>query len=1082
MIMAKKTSKKALTKQLTANAVFLSIIFSSQIEFERYTIDDGLSQNTVQKVMQDSRGYIWLGTQGGLDRFNGYEFVHYESESSDSTTIPFGYIWSIEEDKNGIMWLGTQQGNVGWFNPYSEEAGEINIYKNNPNIKKKRIRDILLLGNNIFIATQGSGLCRYNLKNKTAVWYGPDSTFDKKIESWEIISLNQIDEDKIILSTADGLKILNTKTNEISPHLTTIFKDQLDLEVDSLNLAQLTIGPSGLWYLGSWNKDGFFIYNPDTKKIKRYLHDPEEASSIAGNNIENITVAADGKIWLSIWQVGLSIFNPKTEKFLNIYPDLENKNALSDPHINSIIKDKSGAMWLGCGRSLAKYDPEKKKFGLIANSLRADIKTNQNDFWGITIDSQNNLWLGGGIPKDGFDQIDLNTHEITNIVPESSEGKKGLSRWYLQEDGKGRIWGRSSFDLVVSDLKKANFRSAYDFSNISFKDAGFIRDMYLDRDKRFWACSQKKTWWVEFDGDSAIWKDAGEKFKNMKDIANLVGFVESKIHPCYYSLNWRGNKVIKINKADFSVETLYDDETATDKIRGLKAAGFIYEANDGALWIPTYGEGLTRFDPVIREIIHYGIKNGLPNSYLYSVYEDGLGNMWMSSNFGIIKLNPKTGEFRQFGMADGVQNLEFNGGSHGRDKDGVLYFGGISGVNYFHPDSLKDNPNEPTVIIESFSKSDSIFIIHKSDNSEEIYNVYYDEKDLSFNFAAIDYRDPSRNKHAYMMEGYDADWNYSGTRRYASYTNLPHGDYIFRVKGSNNDGMWNDEGASLKIKIFPAPWETTWAYMMYFATTGMGLFGYVKRQRRLQTRAMEEQHREAELEEARQFQLDMLPKEIPDVLDLEIAATIQTASEVGGDYYDFFPQKNGESLYVAVGDATGHGMTAGMMVSITKAGLYGIPSIPPNDIAKRLNRVIKNIDLGWNRMAFNMARFWEGRVEFTSAAMPPAYHYHGETGEVDEILIEGLPLGSFKDETFTLVGFEFKQGDSLVFISDGLPEAANTSEEMLGYEAVQDCVQANGHQNAEEQKQALLDLGTAWLGDLRNQDDITIVVVKKKQV
>jgi sigma-B regulation protein RsbU (phosphoserine phosphatase) len=255
---------------------------------------------------------------------------------------------------------------------------------------------------------------------------------------------------------------------------------------------------------------------------------------------------------------------------------------------------------------------------------------------------------------------------------------------------------------------------------------------------------------------------------------------------------------------------------------------------------------------------------------------------------------------------------------------------------------------------------------------------------------------------------------------------------------------------------------------------------YVKYQKETQAKASEEKRKETELEEARQFQLDMLPKEIPDVLDLEIAATIQTASEVGGDYYDFFPQKNGESLYVAVGDATGHGMTAGMMVSITKAGLYGIPSIPPNDIAKRLNRVIKNIDLGWNRMAFNMARFWEGRVEFTSAAMPPAYHYHRETGEVDEILIEGLPLGSFKDETFTLVDFEFKQGDSLVFISDGLPEAANTSEEMLGYEAVRDCVQANGHQNAEEQKQALLDLGTVWLGDLRNQDDITIVVVKKK--
>jgi serine phosphatase RsbU (regulator of sigma subunit) len=244
---------------------------------------------------------------------------------------------------------------------------------------------------------------------------------------------------------------------------------------------------------------------------------------------------------------------------------------------------------------------------------------------------------------------------------------------------------------------------------------------------------------------------------------------------------------------------------------------------------------------------------------------------------------------------------------------------------------------------------------------------------------------------------------------------------------------------------------------------------------------MEEQHREEELEEARQFQLDMLPKTTPDMLNLDISATIQTASEVGGDYYDYFPQEDKKSLYVVVGDATGHGMTAGMMVSITKAGLYGIPpSIAPNDIAQRLNHVIKNIDLGWNRMAFNVARFWEDKVEFTSAAMPPVYHYREDTGNVDEILIEGLPLGSFKGETFSLVDFEFKKGDSLVFISDGLPEAANHTEEMLGYQAVQDCVQANGHQNANDQKQALLDLGSAWLGDLRNQDDITIVVVKKK--
>ena len=223
----------------------------------------------------------------------------------------------------------------------------------------------------------------------------------------------------------------------------------------------------------------------------------------------------------------------------------------------------------------------------------------------------------------------------------------------------------------------------------------------------------------------------------------------------------------------------------------------------------------------------------------------------------------------------------------------------------------------------------------------------------------------------------------------------------------------------------------------------------------------------------------MLPRETPKYLDLDISAAIQTASEVGGDYYDYFPQEDEKSLYVVVGDATGHGMTAGMMVSITKAGLYGIPSIPPNEIATRLNRVIKAIDLGLNRMAFNMARFWEDKVEFTSAAMPPAYHYRAKTKDVDEILLGGLPLGSIKDETFSLEEFSFEKGDSLIFISDGLPEATNKENEMLGYEAVFECVKSNGEKNAESQKQALLDLGASWLGDLQNQDDITIVVVKK---
>ena len=216
------------------------------------------------------------------------------------------------------------------------------------------------------------------------------------------------------------------------------------------------------------------------------------------------------------------------------------------------------------------------------------------------------------------------------------------------------------------------------------------------------------------------------------------------------------------------------------------------------------------------------------------------------------------------------------------------------------------------------------------------------------------------------------------------------------------------------------------------------------------------------------------------MLGLDIAAGIKTATEVGGDYFDFFPQSNDDSLHVVVGDATGHGMTAGMMVSITKAGLMGSPqNIPPNEISYGLNRIIKDIELGKNKMAINIAKFTEDKVEFTSAAMPPVYHYIADTGVVDELLLEGLPLGSFRGETYSLVNMKCNVGDVFVFLSDGLPEVENKGGEMLGYKAVLECIKNNGHLSSEEIKQSLLDLGEAWLDGLHNQDDITIVVIKK---
>ena len=1077
--------------RLISIILLLSFISASKIEFDRYNIDDGLSQNTVYKVFQDSRGYIWLGTQGGLDRFNGYDFKHYEHESNDSSSIVNGWIRTINEDENGLLWLGTLGGNLGWFDPYSEVGGVIDLYSKHPGVKKPRwISNILFHGDYIFLTTRGSGLCRYNRNDESTLWYGEDSTAKHYIKDQNFNDIVSVSESEILFGDR-SLITLNTKTNRYKKPYCMTIEEKLGIPMDSIKISSIKKGANGNFYIGTWSDHGLIILNTNNQSAEQYfpLEPDSNTGKIPRTMIGDIAIDKSDNLWIPLYNVGLSTFDLVKKSFDLHLPDPKNQNSLSDAQIESIMIDNSGSIWLGAARSLMNHDSEKKKFSLISNSEKADIISSYDEKWGLYIDSNDNLWAGSVYRGNGIDVIDIKTKSVTNHVPPNANEERGISMWRVKEDSEGRIWGITQYDLFVSDKKKMNFESVWERSNVKLKDTGRIWSMMLGAEKRFWIFSEKRTWWVEFIGDSINWIDASEKKGNLKDVKNISGYDQkhkSNFTDDFYLLVKNGStsgrsreQLLLVSHENFKVDTLYDHSKAEKKIPGFDAITHINQTKDGMYWFTTYGEGFTRFDLSTREFEHYGIKDGLPNSYLYCVYEDKAGYLWMSSNFGIIRFDPKDKSFRQFGMADGIQNLEYNSDSHAQAKDGTLFFGGLSGTNFFNPNTLTDNPNKPTILIESFSKSDSVFATHKSDNSEETYNIYYYEKDLSFNFAAIDYRNPLRNQHAYMMEGYDDYWHYSGTRRYASYTNLPAGDYTFRVKGSNNDQVWNNEGASLKVKIHPAPWETTWAYMVYFATTGFGIFGYIRRQRRLHAHAMEEQRREQELEEARQFQMDMLPDKTPNILDLDIAATIQTASEVGGDYYDFFPEKDDESLYVVVGDATGHGMTAGMMVSITKAGLYGIPSIPPNDVTERLNRVIKNIDLGWNRMAINIARFWENKVEFTSAAMPPAYHYHADSGEVDEILIEGLPLGSLKDETFDLVQIKFNKGDSLVFISDGLPEATNISDEMLGYEAVMDCVQVNGTYSAEEQKQALLDLGTAWLGELRNQDDITIVVVKK---
>ena len=358
-------------------------------------------------------------------------------------------------------------------------------------------------------------------------------------------------------------------------------------------------------------------------------------------------------------------------------------------------------------------------------------------------------------------------------------------------------------------------------------------------------------------------------------------------------------------------------------------------------------------------------------------------------------------------------------------------------------------------------------------------SINHQVQTLNINFVGLSYNKASKNQYQYTLDNYLNNWVDNGTNRTVTFQRLKPDNYNFQFRASNNDGIWNNNPYSIEIRVKPPIWQTWYAYTFYFfAFMGLSASGFYGVDR-LRRKSLENKRKDLELAEAREFQLRMIAKKIPDYEGMDIKAFMRTSTEVGGDYYDFFELEDG-SFYAVCGDATGHGSQSGMMVSITKAGLAGIESNSPDDILNRLNKVVRRVDTGRLRMSLSVCIFKNDKLYISAAAMPPAYLYLAETQSVDEIEIRNLPLGGLDNEQFELVEKSFNNGDILVLLSDGLPEAPDLEGNLLDYQPVMNCIEKVAHLGAAQVKQSLIDLADDWLDGTQNPDDITFVVFEKQ--
>ncbi|MGB5875044.1 MAG: two-component regulator propeller domain-containing protein, partial [Bacteroidota bacterium] len=853
-------------------------------------------------------------------------------------------------------------------------------------------------------------------------------------------------------------------------------------------------------------REGLERFNRETESFIHYRHDESDPTSLSNNWVWPIVEDRSGVLWVGTFRGGLNRFDRATETFARYKNKESDPRSLAQDQLYSIYQDRAGMIWVGTAdHGVDRFQPGMAFFSHYTHDPSNPRSLIDNMIKTLYVDRAGVPWVG---TMSGLERLDLATNSFRHYThdPSNSGSIPDNRIQSLYEDQSGILWiGLYSSGLARLDRKTGVFTH---YKNDPSDPASLS-------DNRVYAITEdhEGNLWVGTYGGGLNRLDRRTgKFKIYLPNDSIPGSLSA---PGIWSLDvdqdgvlWVGTAGGGLNRYDRETETFTHYGHKEDDPTSLNAPLVlaIHEDRQGTLWVGTVG-GLNRLDRDAGTFKHYTQNEGLANNLILGILEDGHGNLWISTSKGLSRFDPRDETFRNYGYSDGLQGDDFNQNAYARSPvTGQMFFGGANGFNGFHPDSVKDNTYVPPVVFSSFRRyntddEEGTPIEEKGISVRPDITLSYKDNVAIFEFAALNYYNTHKNQYQYRLEGYSDNWIRLGTDHVATFTNLDGGDYTLQVKGSNNDGLWNDEGASLNLTVTPPWWKSNWAYGTYFVLILGFLYGARRlemnqreqkakiRESELHTKAVEAEKRalEAEnerqtkeLEDARRLQLSMLPKDIPQLEDYDIGVFMKTATEVGGDYYDFSTGED-STLNVAFGDATGHGMQAGTIVTLMK-GLF-LSDASRFEITSFFNhcsRSIKQIRLGRLFMAFTLVRLKGNSVSLSCAGMPPAFLYRKSDGTVEEIMITGMPLGAMKTFAYVLHETEMHAGDTLLLLTDGLPEQKNVNEEMFDYAKVQQVFTEVATSTPDEIIARLVQEGESWMEGALQEDDITLMVIKKK--
>lgn len=845
--------------------VLLSIIFSvsfaqkKEIRFEHLTVDDGLSANTVFCMLQDSRGFLWIGTYDGLNRYDGYNFKIYKNVQLDSTSLSENKIRALCEDRDGNIWIGTWGGGLNKFVRNTEKFEHFRFNPNNFNgINSDDILSLLIdKTGNIWIGTEGGGLDYFDPQKKIFYHYKHDAEDPNSLSGDMVASMYEDSKETIwICTNSNGLnKFIRKKNNFI------VYKhsDDNPQSISSNQVTSIIEDQFGVYWVGTRN-GGLNRFDPSKNIFTHFTNEPGNPNSLSDTGVWTILEDSDGILWIGNYSNGLNKFNRKDETFTSIRKNYNDPQSLSDDGIFSIYEDRSGILWFGTwSGGLNKYDKLKEKFLTYSLVPGDENSLSSNMVYAIYKDKKGILWVGtqGG----GLNRIDEKENKVKhfNHKPDDINSLSSDYVYSICEDHDGYIWvstdnaGINKFDQKTNKFQ----RFQNEPGNPNSLSSNSVSLIFIDSFGDLWAG-------VAGGGIERLKKNEKNFIHYVNNPSDPKSISSKMVYSIYEDkarnlwIGTYGGGLMRYNRTtdDFTFY-IYDPNNIKNSLSS-NIVSSVCEDDNGILWIGTTGAGLNKFNRENNTFKHYGSSDGLANDVICGILADDEGNLWISTGSGVSKFNIRNEIFRNYDSKDGLQGNEFNAWAYFKSSTGEIYFGGVNGFNVFHPKLIKENSFRPPVEILNFRilhkpvnvGYDSVWmrtILEKSISETNQIDLNHDENIISFEIAALDFHSPEKNKYAYTLEAFDKNWIYTdASRREITYTNLDHGEYTLKIKGSNNDGVWNEAITSLKIIIHSPWWAKWWAYVLYtlivFMVFAVSTRIYINRRRLTLQLSLEHEH------------------------------------------------------------------------------------------------------------------------------------------------------------------------------------------------------------------------------------------------